>query len=563
MSDNHLQNLKRADLVISLLLAIIVAITRIPLVSKFLYEWDSASYALAFENYSIAHQQPHPPGYILYVALGKGVNYLFNDANTSMVFLSIIFGILTALLVYFLAKEIFSRKVAIISSLLLIFNPLFWFYGEIASIYIFEAFFAALIAYLSYKAFKGNSPFIYLSALALGLAGGFRLDLVEFMFPLWLFCLWYGKTSYAKAGKAFIVLIASVLLWLVPTILSTGGLGQYMQLSAVQSEASVYTSILLGASLSQQIMNSGIALIWSLWGLTLFGIFMVILFLLYHWRGWKSKFIPYLKNPVSIFFLLWIAPAFLFYFIIYIIKPGYTLVYLPAVMIILGYIISRISDDLSLTFPKISPRSFLAALLLVGIIINSLIFIYPYNLHQGELWETPQDKLTGSQKILFGVNVGIMYNDQKISANDQNTQLHIDEITKLSFSNPNSSIVVIRDISREDEGFNWRKAMYYLPDYNVYYLFDFENSGITDKVSVWHGKNHTDDLIKATTVEIPLNQSVRRIIWIMSDQSSFYKEVQSKAEIQTITLPNGLKIYYSDVGDGPVNLQVSGFIFKR
>lgn len=105
--------------------------------------------------------------------------------------------------------------------------------------------------------------------------------------------------------------------------------------------------------------------------------------------------------------------------------------------------------------------------------------------------------------------------------------------------------------------------MYYLPDYNVYYLFDFENSGITDKVSVWHGKNHTDDLIKATTVEIPLNQSVRRIIWIMSDQSSFYKEVQSKAEIQTITLPNGLKIYYSDVGDGPVNLQVSGFIFKR
>ena len=190
--------------------------TRVPLVSKFLYEWDSASYALAFENYNIAHQQPHPPGYILYVALGKGANYVFHDANTSMVFLSIIFSILAVILVYFLAKEIFGRNVAIASSLFMIFNPLFWFYGELASIYIFEAFFAVLITYLSYRVLKRDGEdgrkgsFVYLSALVLGLAGGFRLDLVEFLLPLWIFCLWYGKTAYIKAGKAFLVLIAAV-----------------------------------------------------------------------------------------------------------------------------------------------------------------------------------------------------------------------------------------------------------------------------------------------------------------------------------------------------------------
>jgi hypothetical protein len=165
--------------------------------------------------------------------------------------------------------------------------------------------------------------------------------------------------------------------------------------------------------------------------------------------------------------------------------------------------------------------------------------------------------------VLFAINTGFMYNQEKIHANDLNTQLHIQNIVNLSGSDPDSTIVVIRDITREDEGFNWRKAMYYLPAYNVYYLFDFENSGITDQVSVWQGKNHTDVLTKSDVVEIPLNQSTTRIVWIMSNQSSFFKEVQANMGVKTIDLPNGLKIYYSDIRNDTLNLRVSGFIFKR
>ncbi len=541
-----------------------MALTRIPFVSKFLYEWDSASYAQAFQSFNLAQGQPQPPGYILFVALGKVVNYIFNDPNTSMVFLSVVFSILTAVLIYFFVKQILSRRIAVVTSILLIFNPLFWFYGEIASIYIFEAFFSVLIAYLSYNVLKGDGRFLYLSALVLGLAGGFRLDLVEFMFPLWLFCLWFGKTSYFKISKALIVLILAVLSWFIPTIISTGGLGQYLQLSAAQSSASSLTSIFLGASLSAQVINSGLAIVWSLWGLTVFGIIMILLFLFYHHSGWRSKFILYLKNRLSIFFILWIAPAFLFYVIIYVIKPGYILVYLPALMIILGYVVNRLSNDLHFTFPKISARSFLLTLLLIGIIMNSIIYFYPYNLHQGEIWETPQNELNGSEKIFFEINAGILYNNQKIKANDQNTNLHIQTITNLSNSNPNNTIIVIRDISREDEGFDFRKAMYYLPDYNVYYLLDSENSHIAnDTVTVWHGQYHSYNITYAPVVVIPLNQSVQQIVWVMSNQTNFYQEVQSQIGVQTINLPNGLNIYYSEIGSGPVNLQIGGFIFTR
>jgi hypothetical protein len=64
-------------------------------------------------------------------------------------------------------------------------------------------------------------------------------------------------------------------------------------------------------------------------------------------------------------------------------------------------------------------------------------------------------------------------------------------------------------------------------------------------------------------VDIPLNQSVKQIIWVMSNQTNFYQEVQSQVGVQTISLPNGLNIYYSNIGSGPVNLQIGGYVFTR
>ncbi|MCE7699160.1 MAG: glycosyltransferase family 39 protein [Methanobacterium paludis] len=463
----------KQNLLIPLILGLLVIITRVPFMSKALYEWDSVNYAMAFEKYNILQQQPHPPGYILYVALGKAVNYIFNDPNTSMIVLSITFSIFTVVLVYFMAREIFSKNVAITAAILMIFNPLIWFYGEIASIYIFEAFFGVLIAYSSYKLLKGNEKFIYISAFVLGLAGGFRIDIVEFMFPLWIFCVWYARPSYAKIIKGLFVFIMSISLWLVPTILLTGGYKEYFALLKTTSEAATQTSIVFGASISQQILNSGAFIIWSVLGLTFLGILITALFLVYHRKGLKSKFRVYLKNPLTIFFLLWIGPASLFYLVIYVVKPGYLLNYLPAVIIILSYILNRLSN-----------------------------------------------------------------------------------------SDPRSTIVVIRDITREDEGFNWRKAMYYLPGYDVYYLCDQENTGITGQVSSWHGKNHSYNISQAPVLDIPLN-SATKIVWIMNDQSSFYQEVKDRLGVSSISLPNGLNIYYSNIGNQTSDFQISNFIFQR
>jgi hypothetical protein len=80
---------------------------------------------------------------------------------------------------------------------------------------------------------------------------------------------------------------------------------------------------------------------------------------------------------------------------------------------------------------------------------------------------------------------------------------------------------------------------------------------------VWHGQYYSYNITYAPVVVIPLNQSVQQIVWVMSNQTNFYQEVQSQIGVQTINLPNGLNIYYSEIGSGPVNLQIGGFIFKR
>jgi len=204
----------------------------------------------------------------------------------------------------------------------------------------------------------------------------------------------------------------------------------------------------------------------------------------------------------------------------------------------------------------------LTSIIALYIILNTAYFIYPSDLHNGETWETPMDHMNISQSFWFDLDVGFTYNNAKILANDENTQVSIQNMLNISNSSPSNTIIVIRDITHEDEGFDWRKAMYYLPDYNVYYLLDQENSGLTNQVSLWGGKNHNYYTLESTSIYVPMNSSTTKIIWIMNNQTTFYQEVENELGVNQIPLPNGLNIYYSNIGNQTSNFQISNFIFQ-
>jgi hypothetical protein len=88
------------------------ALTRFVFRSHYLYDIDSVNFALALKRFDPSVHQPHPPGYFLYVCLGRLVNGLFHDANAALVAIGIVFSCGAVAMIYVLAHHWFGRNAA-------------------------------------------------------------------------------------------------------------------------------------------------------------------------------------------------------------------------------------------------------------------------------------------------------------------------------------------------------------------------------------------------------------------------------------------------------------------
>src|SRR5258708_33116820 len=86
---------KGARHVVPLLIATIAlaaALLYLGFTSISLDDFDSVSFALVLDHFNIALQQPHPPGFPVYVAIAKAVHVLIPDERTALTFVSAIAG---------------------------------------------------------------------------------------------------------------------------------------------------------------------------------------------------------------------------------------------------------------------------------------------------------------------------------------------------------------------------------------------------------------------------------------------------------------------------------------
>ena len=216
------------DVLLALGLSLFTVLSRLPFRARVLYNWDAVQFALALREFDVAKHQPHPPGYVLYVLMGRLVDGLLHDPNASYVTLAVFFSGATTFVVYFLAKTLYDRLTAVAAASLLAVSPLFWFYGEVALTYAGEALLASAVAYLAYQALQGSERHVYLSAIYLGLAGGIRQSILLLLFPLWFMCAAVGRSSVRALCLGLGAMAAAVLTWFLPMIWLTGGLGRYL-----------------------------------------------------------------------------------------------------------------------------------------------------------------------------------------------------------------------------------------------------------------------------------------------------------------------------------------------
>src|ERR1700691_2646394 len=151
------------------ILVVATALTRFAFRSHYLYDIDSVNFALALKRFDPAAHQPHPPGYFLYVCLGRLADMLFRDANAALVAISIVFSCGAAAMIYVLAGNWFGRNAAVFAGLIFVFSPLAWFHGTVALTYAVEAFFSALTGYLCWRVYCGASRFILPAAAVVGI----------------------------------------------------------------------------------------------------------------------------------------------------------------------------------------------------------------------------------------------------------------------------------------------------------------------------------------------------------------------------------------------------------
>ena len=100
--------------------------------SASLDDFDSYSFALALDHYSLPLQQPHPPGFPIYITLGRLLKFLMGDAAAALTTLSALSGAASVILVYHLGRTIDPEypTTGVLAALLMMFLPMHWLTTE-------------------------------------------------------------------------------------------------------------------------------------------------------------------------------------------------------------------------------------------------------------------------------------------------------------------------------------------------------------------------------------------------------------------------------------------------
>jgi 4-amino-4-deoxy-L-arabinose transferase-like glycosyltransferase len=310
---------------------------RLPFMTHYLYHWDSVNFALSLERYDVRLQQPHPPGYVLYSALGSIVNAVVHEANTSLVLLSVIGGVAGVIAMYWIGRHMFNRRIGLIAAFLTIASPIQWFHSEVALSYTLEFALVTVVAGLCYRQLVGHSRCWLLTAIAIGLAGGVRQNDLVLLFPLWLVSVW--TLTWKHRILSLIALATVCLAWMTPMVALSGGLNGYVLAfhnvsDTVFAESSFF-------DVQQILVNATRLAIYLGYGIMFGGIVLALAAV-----AFMRDILTWPRDKHTWLFVLWIVPSLLFYVFIHLRQPGHVFTFLPGVILLVAVAIDALGTKL-------------------------------------------------------------------------------------------------------------------------------------------------------------------------------------------------------------------------
>lgn len=205
-----------------------------------LEDLDSINFALGVRDFDVANHQPHPPGYPVFIALGKVSTAALLAGGTGgaeargLAMWGAISGAACVFLVFVFFERLGGdRWRAASAAVITAAAPLFWFTASrplsdmtgLAASFVALALIAAALAPRS----GGRSAALLIAgAFVAGLAAGVRSQTLILTLPLLAWAVLRAAPARRDQLAAVGALAAGILLWAIPLIVATGGPTAYV-----------------------------------------------------------------------------------------------------------------------------------------------------------------------------------------------------------------------------------------------------------------------------------------------------------------------------------------------
>ncbi|MBV9578413.1 MAG: glycosyltransferase family 39 protein [Chloroflexi bacterium] len=424
-------------------LVVVAVVSRLPFMTRMLYAFDSANYALAIRDfYNVAFHQPHPPGYPLYVFFAKAIDLAVHDANRSLILEGIVWSAIAVACTTLLGRRLFGPTVGLLAGLLLFATVGFWGYGEVAYPYVALAGETAALALLAHMVLAGQRRAVIALAVAWAISFGVRWDGAVFcgLLALWALCSVSWRLRGLSVGLAVLIVVA----FAIPMIQLTGGwnvyaqaIADYLRVWSPQSAYVVGDFASGGDTQATYNLNFLVDYLRQMLGIGL----LLVLYL------FGRRFSPAAigADYRSRFLALWVFPPLIVYVLAHLGEPGYVLSLAPQAALLVALAIVDLRDELTTVTNVLRARGWhwLPAARWVGLATAGALTLAVVG------WNV--------QAFARGVGPGRL---PDLRAHDATTLAQIGYIEQ---QNPATTFVLAHDI--------FRQLHYYVPQYPSDLLF--------------------------------------------------------------------------------------------
>jgi transmembrane protein TMEM260 (protein O-mannosyltransferase) len=243
-------------------LATLFLVAHLAFLPSTLEDIDSLNFALGLHDFDPTKHQPHPPGYPIFMALGKLARAVVPSDPKALATLGAIFGALAVfpLVALFGSIEALEPQqdrtrpvlASVLATVLVIASPLYWFnalrpMSDIPGLAVTLAAQAALAAaYVRQRmdpsrtpeALEASGKMIVLGAFLAAIAIGFRSQAAVLTLPLLMVVLLQraGRGAAGALLGSAMTFSIGLLLWAIPLVVASGGLAAYR--NALSSQGS-------------------------------------------------------------------------------------------------------------------------------------------------------------------------------------------------------------------------------------------------------------------------------------------------------------------------------------